>query len=237
MAFVLKSRIINGIFFKDWMLFVDHEEFEEALGRVEMRIAQREGLSRGWLTYTDIEVLTSNKFLVTAWELVHNLVINVSLACLTAYLASVMTLFGSALVVSSLPWNQVKAPSSYLAPSESVKSEMPPLTSSNTSTLIPDVVSIELEQEFISSEVLGRLPSRILTIDIPSRSGTPGTFYSSFYPHLSDPPFLQAENRSRPLNINLTETAIFLRPKNCGRLEPVWRRKRGFPSSLSSCLC
>lgn len=197
----------------DWSLFVDHEEFLETLGRIETRVAQREGSSRGWLTYTDIEVLANSKLLVATWELVQSLVINVSLACLTAYLASVMTLFGSALVVSSLPWNQSKAPSTFVQHPTIVTSETPVQVSSNASSLGHDLMEMEVEGDISSQEVSLQLPSEILTLtsDIPTPPGTPGT--SGFYPHLSDPPLFKTVDQSVPLLDNLTEPLVFVRPK------------------------
>jgi len=215
----------------DWTLFVDHEEFLETLTRIETRIAQREGLSRGWLTYADVEILANSKLLVATWELVQNLVINVSLACLTAYLASIMTLFGSALVVSSLPWNQSKIPS-FVQHSTIINSQTPVQDSSNSSSLGHDFIEMEVESEISSQEVSLQLLSEILTltIDIPNLPGTTGT--SRFYPHLSEPPLFKAVDQSGQLLDNLTEPLVFVPPEKTVLFESISPRKAIFHPPL-----
>jgi hypothetical protein len=90
---------------QDWALFVDEEDFEKALSDIEYRVARNESLKRGWMTYADLNILAQTELLIDTWELMVSHVINVSVACTAAYLASLVTLVGSALVVSSLPWN------------------------------------------------------------------------------------------------------------------------------------
>nr|CAG4650152.1 EOG090X069C [Sida crystallina] len=89
----------------DWSLFVDEEDFATALAEIEYKVARSESLKRGWMTYTDLDILGRTQLLLDTWDLMVSQVINVSLACTAAYLASLVTLVGSALVVSSLPWN------------------------------------------------------------------------------------------------------------------------------------
>ena len=70
-------------------------------------MALRESMRRGWTTYTDIDVLAQSQLLSGTWDLIASHVVGVALACTATYLASLFTLVGSALVVSSLPWNTV----------------------------------------------------------------------------------------------------------------------------------
>nr|CAG4643206.1 EOG090X069C [Ilyocryptus agilis] len=79
----------------DWELYVDEEDFARALSAIERRVAWREGLKRDWLTYTDLDVLTTSQLLTDTLHLIHDLVVNVTIACMTAYLASLVTLLGS----------------------------------------------------------------------------------------------------------------------------------------------
>lgn len=160
--------------------------------------------------------------------------INVSLACLTAYLASIMTLFGSALVVSSLPWNQSKAPSTLVQQSTTVRSEIPVQVSSNISSLGPEGIQMEMENDISPPEVSLHLPMGILTvdIDIPANPGTIGI--SRFYPHLSDPPIFKADNLSRPLIANSTKPLIYVGPKKHSLFfELMLPNKANFHSPLS----
>nr|CAG4648656.1 EOG090X069C [Polyphemus pediculus] len=103
----LEKEFLTAI---EWSLFVDEEDFTETLSQVESRIARQEGLKRGWLTYTDIDILARHKLMLDTWELVVNRVINVSITCFAAYIASLATLVGSALVATQLPWNIMTPP-------------------------------------------------------------------------------------------------------------------------------
>uniref|UniRef100_A0AAY4DL76 Protein CNPPD1 n=2 Tax=Denticeps clupeoides TaxID=299321 RepID=A0AAY4DL76_9TELE len=51
---VLEMNFLNAI---EWSLFTEPSEFFNILSRLETRIAERQGLKRGWFTYTDLCVL------------------------------------------------------------------------------------------------------------------------------------------------------------------------------------
>lgn len=174
----------------DWALFVDEDDFASALERIETRVAQREGLRRGWLTYTDLDVLAQSRLLANTWELVHRLVVNVSITCMAAYIASVVTLFGSALVVSSLPWNS-STPTSL---STNLDTSSPCNSSSTAALLTP---TEESEQNDLL-DAIDDLPSSLdLMSPETSFSEMPGSILSSShgpsvigtFPHLSKPPY------------------------------------------------
>nr|CAG4651822.1 EOG090X069C [Triops cancriformis] len=86
----------------DWKLFVDHEGFADILTRIEEEVACREGKKRGWLSFTDLNILANQAVLTESWNVLAAEVITVSLACITAYVASVLTIIGSAMLVSHL---------------------------------------------------------------------------------------------------------------------------------------
>nr|SVE75124.1 EOG090X069C [Daphnia dolichocephala] len=127
----------------EWRLFVDDQDFAEALARVEFRVAQRESLERGWLTYTDLDVLSRRKLLSDTWDLIYDLVIHVSVACVTAYLASLVALVGSAIVVSSLPWNNCTRSSSPTTFTQPTSLNAPYVTPHTSSGLQPEVDLID----------------------------------------------------------------------------------------------
>lgn len=189
------------VLFKDWALFVDDQDFISTLDRIECRVAQREGLKRGWLTYTDVDVLTRTRLLIDTWRLVHSLVVNVSVACMTAYLASLVTLVGSALVVSSMPWNTANAPTTSLSP---LRLDSP--ASSNTTSALPNPAPQ-------TEEDLEELADLSLSLDLPeSFIDLPGNILSSSqglivgtFPHLSNPPyFIRISESSPPPSENST---------------------------------
>nr|SVE70423.1 EOG090X069C [Daphnia similis]SVE71047.1 EOG090X069C [Daphnia similis]SVE71678.1 EOG090X069C [Daphnia similis]SVE72310.1 EOG090X069C [Daphnia similis] len=149
----------------EWRLFVDDQDFAEALARIEFRVAQRESLKRGWLTYTDLDILARQKLLSDTWDVVYDLVINVSVACMTAYLASLVTLVGSAIVVSTLPWNSCSSPSSATSFTQLTSPNRPYGTNSvnASSDLQHEIDFIDSESNLVDSE---SLDVKITTVQI-----------------------------------------------------------------------
>ena len=85
----------------DWInedlsrIYVDNDEFAGALRRVETDIAFKEVSSRGWATYTDLDLLTTTATVRRVWSLLADCCVKVSAVCLTAYAASLLTLLGT----------------------------------------------------------------------------------------------------------------------------------------------
>lgn len=173
---------------------MDDRDFADALARVEFRVAQRESLKRGWLTYTDLDVLARRKLLTDTWDVVYDLVIHVSIACVTAYLASLVTLVGSAIVVSSLPWNNLRdLSSSQSIPSHALNTPYvtsTPLASDNSSGLQMEDTDLDFEAEIIHSEIAFRHP--VFDSDAFRKDFTVVTLES--FSHLPKPPFYQKAN-------------------------------------------
>ncbi|XP_067685819.1 protein CNPPD1-like [Haliotis asinina] len=79
----------------DWQLFVSQSEFLRSVQDIERRIAWTQGCDRGWLSYTDFDVLFHDKLTKHLWDCIAKewlLVITVSSA---AYVASFLTMVGS----------------------------------------------------------------------------------------------------------------------------------------------
>merc|ERR550519_2281166 len=87
----------------DWRIYVDNDEFAGALRRVETDIAFKEVSSRGWATYTDLDLLTTTATVRRVWSLLADCCVKVSDVCLTAYAASLLTLLGTVSVISQTP--------------------------------------------------------------------------------------------------------------------------------------
>nr|SVE77005.1 EOG090X069C [Daphnia lumholtzi]SVE77603.1 EOG090X069C [Daphnia lumholtzi]SVE78231.1 EOG090X069C [Daphnia lumholtzi]SVE78860.1 EOG090X069C [Daphnia lumholtzi] len=186
----------------EWRLFVDDQDFTEALARIEFRVAQRESLKRGWLTYTDLDILARQKLLSDTWDVVYDLVINVSVACITAYLASLVTLVGSAIVVSSLPWNSCSSPPS---PTFTQSTSLNPPYGRNSvnasSGLQPEIDLIDSESNLVDSAI-SEFASQYPDLDSD-------TFLKDFtavalgsYSHLPKPPFLTSNETSVSVSLN-----------------------------------
>ncbi|XP_039612392.1 protein CNPPD1 [Polypterus senegalus] len=86
----------------DWRLYADPDEFFDILTRLESCIAEKQGLKRGWFTYTDICVLLEQ--LVWQEAFAHMYKHLTKLTCLFSlvYLTSVAGLIASAAVLQQL---------------------------------------------------------------------------------------------------------------------------------------
>lgn len=82
----------------DWNIYISNEHFFTKLTSVEKTLAKREGLRRGWLTYTElIQFLPS-------FTLAKFLLNNITVMAVS-YAASVMTIAGAFFLASQIPGN------------------------------------------------------------------------------------------------------------------------------------
>lgn len=217
---------------------MDDQEFAEALARIEYRVAQRESLKRGWLTYTDMDILARRKLLADTWDVVYDLVINVSIACMTAYLASLVTLVGSAIVVSSLPWNQCSTSSPSL-----LTSSQPTRPSYVANAPNENSPSMQPEIDFIESLDLEAVPA-ISEVTFQHLDLDSDAFLKDFtavalgsYSHLPKPPYQLMVNET-PSDVtldNLTDPVVYLRKSYCSLIDSVTRFRSS--SYLHPSLC
>ncbi|KAL0272435.1 UNVERIFIED_CONTAM: hypothetical protein PYX00_005404 [Menopon gallinae] len=82
-----------------WEVFVSEKEFWDRFRIMERKLGLRQGCKRGWFTYTELHLLLE---LIDISNIVHSFCM-VTTACLTSYTASMLTLLGSALLVSQIP--------------------------------------------------------------------------------------------------------------------------------------
>lgn len=81
----------------DWQLFVKPEEFSDMLRKIEQRIALKQGLERGWFSYTDLMILSQDlKFM--NWKHLVTELSTVFSATSLAYLAGILTMVGSTVI-------------------------------------------------------------------------------------------------------------------------------------------
>uniref|UniRef100_A0A1A9X5S3 Protein CNPPD1 n=1 Tax=Glossina brevipalpis TaxID=37001 RepID=A0A1A9X5S3_9MUSC len=80
----------------DWNIYISNEQFFDKLTNVEKTLARREGLRRGWLTYSElVQMLPS---FTLAKFLLNNMTIMA-----VSYAASVMTIAGAFFLASQIP--------------------------------------------------------------------------------------------------------------------------------------
>nr|CAG4642511.1 EOG090X069C [Evadne anonyx] len=165
----------------DWSLFVDEEDFSETLLQIECKVARQESLKRGWLTYTDVNTLAQHKLMVDSWRLVVDYLVNVSVTCMAAYLASFATLFGSALVATNLPWNTNYSP---------VPVVMSPILNSqaNSIVVLPNQNNQDVETNIETMISNGTsLPNHIFFYKVPVE-----------HPNSTDSPFVMSNSYHSP---------------------------------------
>lgn len=82
--------------FQEWNVHISNEEFFMKLEQVERTLAKREGLKRGWLTYTELinflPSFTFAKFILSNFTVMA-----------ASYCATVMTIAGAFFIVSQIP--------------------------------------------------------------------------------------------------------------------------------------
>ncbi|KAK3082802.1 hypothetical protein FSP39_005713 [Pinctada imbricata] len=84
----------------DWNLFIHRREFENVLHDIEKRIALQQGKKRGDFTYTDIWVLLHDPHLILISRQVAGEITKVFLVTSLAYIAGILTMVGSTLLVT-----------------------------------------------------------------------------------------------------------------------------------------
>ncbi|XP_033728512.1 protein CNPPD1-like [Pecten maximus] len=86
----------------DWQLFVRPNEFYDILHDMERRIALRQARERGWFTYTDLMVLSEDPRIAKLASFLSQEISKVVLVSSFAYLAGVLTMVGSTLLVTTM---------------------------------------------------------------------------------------------------------------------------------------
>ncbi|XP_060079434.1 protein CNPPD1-like [Ylistrum balloti] len=86
----------------DWQLFVKPNEFYDILHDLERRIALRQARDRGWFTYTDLMVLSEDPEIARLVAFLSQEISKVVMVSSFAYLASVLTMVGSTLLVTTM---------------------------------------------------------------------------------------------------------------------------------------
>lgn len=89
----LEIEFLNAI---QWNLLVSQNEFYEKLRTVERLLAMKEGLSRKWFTYTELELL------MPSLEIAKK-ILNYTTILMFSYVCSILTIALSCIIVTSIP--------------------------------------------------------------------------------------------------------------------------------------
>merc|ERR1712215_143776 len=85
----------------DWRIYVDNQEFQMAVDKIETDIAFKEVTRRGWASYTDLDVLSTD--VQNLWTVFISYTMKMTAVCVTAYAAGILSLLGTASVLQKTP--------------------------------------------------------------------------------------------------------------------------------------
>ncbi|XP_067890925.1 protein CNPPD1 [Heterodontus francisci] len=86
---VVNTLEMNFLRAIDWNLYVNTQEFFELLSRLEGRVAESQGLKRGWFTYTDLCVILEQALWQQAFTELYQHIVKVACMMGLVYLTSV----------------------------------------------------------------------------------------------------------------------------------------------------
>lgn len=144
----LEISFLNAI---QWNLIVSKNEFYEKLKTVERLLAMKEGLSRGWFTYTELEML------MPSLEIAKR-ILNYTTILMFSYACSIATIALSSIILASIPT------AIDVAPSNNVTSRIP----ATYPMISLDGTSDELTfgEDFVMTDIDVKTP-RNFTINFP----------------------------------------------------------------------
>jgi hypothetical protein len=143
----LEILFLNAI---QWNLIVGKNEFYEKLKTVERLLAQKEGLSRGWFTYTELEML------MPSLEIAKQ-ILNYTTILMFSYACSIATIALSSIILASIPTAISVAPRPNITSDNSRIPQIYPLMISPDDKLTTD-------EEFL---VMENVADRNFTINFP----------------------------------------------------------------------
>ncbi|XP_028322659.1 protein CNPPD1 [Gouania willdenowi] len=95
----LEKNFLNAI---DWSLFTEPNDFFDALSHLESSIAERQGMKRGWFSYTDLCVLLEQAAWSRSFTAIYQHFTRVSCMLSLVYLTSVAGLIATSAIVHQL---------------------------------------------------------------------------------------------------------------------------------------
>lgn len=141
----LELDFLNAL---NWTAYISNEEFFEKLNSVELVLAKRQGLKRGWLTYTELTNLIPS--IEIAKQIIkYNAILAVS------YAAGLITIAGAFLLVSKIPGSSL-----YKQTSTDISTSTNHTIITEANTIINKADGTEIENNLIE-EILCDLPDNL----------------------------------------------------------------------------
>ncbi|XP_069792019.1 protein CNPPD1 isoform X3 [Narcine bancroftii] len=210
---VVNSLEMNFLRAIDWNLYVNTQEFFELLSRLEGRVAESQGLKRGWFTYTDLCVLLEQALWQQVFTELYQHVVKVACMLGLVYLTSVAGIIaGSAVARQAL----------------CTKGQVDMIPNAEKSALSRGVV---LDQMKCSQEAESFPSFNSATIDVARSRGSPSRLHCC-----------RLENDSSGRNSGIAMTALciwgtVLTSLTCGTDQGSIQKESGIPPSLPCSTC
>ncbi|XP_070185617.1 protein CNPPD1-like isoform X2 [Littorina saxatilis] len=135
----------------EWEMFIKKDDFDQAMLSVERNIALKEGLKRGWFSYTDLYLLLDDPTMQLSMSDVGLEWLKVVMVSSAAYFAGVMTMVGSTVLVTNA---SVALASSGLMPG--LRTTFPLLLPGlSPSTFLPPLPALEFPGEISPPSLAG----------------------------------------------------------------------------------
>lgn len=151
----LEILFLNAI---QWQIIVSENEFYEKLKTVERLLALREGLSRGWFTYSELEKLMPSLEIVKC-ILNYTTIVMFSLTCSIATLALSTVILASIPVTTNLAATRSTSNQTSLVPESLMPKNHEPIGASFFDEAMLDVIDLSLN------------PTCNFSLDFPILSG------------------------------------------------------------------
>lgn len=128
----------------DWKIYVSNDEFFEKVATIERKLAQKQGLTRGWFTYMELDSLLPS-IQITKSFLHFTFIIGLS------YTAFVATIVASVFLVSQIPGTYLNSSSRKATISDAIGSLSEPQITAHTTIGHDAVNTSESETETYTS--------------------------------------------------------------------------------------
>jgi len=141
----------------DWRIFVNTEEFQDAVKKVERDISVKGVTARGWATYTELAVLSGHPGVRDIWRMFCELTLRMSALCTAAYTAGFLSLLASVTLLERTPLGPTSVSDSVTTLSDIINaSPSASINDNSTASLVPETPAFTDSLDDIA-EVIDRL--------------------------------------------------------------------------------
>jgi len=141
---------INFLSAMDWRIFVEKEEFQQAVETIEKDISLKEVTERGWATYTELTVLSQHPGVQDIWWKFVELSAKMTAVCAAAYTAGFLSLLATAALLEKTPAGPSSVSSSVQTLSNCISMTPSSSTLETDDQTVPDSSDFGMHDEVIN---------------------------------------------------------------------------------------